>query len=49
MWVLHNVGGNDSFFNDTDDVTHYIESGIFESINGMMWKLKLEPAGSVSK
>ena len=44
IWTLKNVGGEE-FFNNTEEskVEHLIESGLFESIDGLMWKLRMKP------
>ena len=42
IWVLHNIG-SDSFLNKLNEESHYIESGVFESLEGMTWQLRLEP------
>jgi len=44
-WVIHNVGNSD-FFNKRNDpsfIKHYLESGLFESSDGMIWQLRLQP------
>lgn len=42
FWVIHNPGA-ENFLNSPDEKRHYIQSGLFESIDGMMWKLRLQP------
>ena len=44
LWVLHNVRP-DIFYNKADRnfIRHYIQSGIFRSHDGMMWRIRLEP------
>ena len=43
-WVLHNVGF-EHFFNRPDGkyIKHYLQSGVFETMDGMMWQLRLQP------
>jgi hypothetical protein len=44
FWVIHNPGA-EAFLNSDDlNVTkHYVQSGLFESTDGMMWRLRFEP------
>jgi len=44
IWALHNIGPDD-FLNkpETNIQHHYVESGVFETIDGLKWKLRLEP------
>jgi hypothetical protein len=43
---MHNLfDGEGTFFNrdEKNFVTHFIESGVFESSNDLCWKLRLQP------
>lgn len=44
FWALHNPGA-ENFLNSDDEnsIAHYVQSGIFESTDGMMWRLRFKP------
>lgn len=42
IWALHNIGSDD-FLNKLGEEGHYVESGVFETIDGITWQLRLEP------
>ena len=44
FWVIHNPGAETFLNSDEPNATkHYVQSGLFESSDGMMWRLRFEP------
>jgi hypothetical protein len=44
IWAIYNVGEEDFFNRPFDNyIKHYIQSGLFESTDGTMWRARLMP------
>ena len=50
LWVLNNLDP-DLYYNSQSKyfINHFIESGIFESQNGFLWKLRIVPPSQNNK
>ena len=43
VWVMHNVGAEE-FLNKVDEnfIKHYVDSGLFQTLDGYLWKLRFQ-------